>query len=57
MQYQIITGGKRLWAKDGQAGVLDAMILSQKTDLDADRAALLADIQREGTVFGKSHGK
>lgn len=52
MQYQIITTGVRLWAKDTQAALYECAILSDKTELNHARAALLADIQREGTVYG-----
>ena len=51
MQYQIITTGRRLWKKDLQAGLFECAMLSQKTELDTARAALLQDIQREGRVY------
>jgi len=51
MQYQIITTGRRLWKKDVQAGLFECAVLSQKTELDTARAALLQDIQREGRVY------
>lgn len=53
MQYQVITTGRRLWNKDSQAGIFESYILSEKTALDTARAALLADIQREGKVHGR----
>lgn len=53
MQYQVITTGKRLWAKDVQADVFECMVLSEKTTLDEARAGLLQDIQREGRVYGR----
>ncbi|WP_439862917.1 type VII toxin-antitoxin system MntA family adenylyltransferase antitoxin [Pseudomonas antarctica] len=53
MQYQVITTGHRLWNKDGQAGIFESYILSEKTALDAARAGLLADIQKEGKVHGR----
>ncbi|NUT87479.1 nucleotidyltransferase domain-containing protein [Pseudomonas corrugata] len=53
MQYQIVTRGQRLWAKDVQAGLFESFILSEKTDFDTARAALLKDIQEEGTVYGR----
>lgn len=52
LQYQIITTGRRLWQKDARAALYESAILSQKTDLDTARAGLLADIQKEGTVYG-----
>jgi predicted nucleotidyltransferase len=53
MQYQIITRGRRLWAADAQAALFESFILSEKTALDGARAGLLADIQREGRVYGR----
>ncbi len=53
MQYRIVTTGERWWAKDVQAGVFEATILSEKTELDAARAGLLADIRQRGTVYGR----
>ncbi len=52
MQYQVITGGRRLWAQDGRADLFESFILSEKTDLDERRAGLLADIYREGRIYG-----
>lgn len=52
MQYQIITTGVRWWAKDVQAGLFEAFILSEKTALDERRALQLQDIQREGRIYG-----
>lgn len=53
MQYQIVTLGQRLWAKDVQAGVFESFILSEKTAFDTARAGLLKDIHEEGTVYGR----
>ncbi len=53
MQYQVITTGRRLWNKDSQAGIFESYILSEKTALDAARAGLLADIQKDGKVHGR----
>ena len=52
MQHQIITGGERWWAKDTQASLFESAMLSEKTELDTSRAALLDDIQREGKIYG-----
>lgn len=52
MQYQIITTGQRWWAKDAQAALYEAAMLSEKTALDTARAGLLADIQAAGTIYG-----
>jgi predicted nucleotidyltransferase len=53
MQYQIITLGQRWWAKDVQAGIFEALILSEKTALDTARAGLLDDIAKEGVIHGR----
>ena len=53
MQYQIICSGTRLWASDARAAIYESFILSEKTALDALRAGLMADIQREGSVYGR----
>lgn len=52
MQYQIVTRGQRLWARDVQAGLYESFILSEKTALDTARAGLLKDIQKGGTIYG-----
>ena len=52
MQYQILTTGQRWWRKDIQADLFEAAVLSEKTELDAARAGVLADIQQRGTVYG-----
>ena len=53
MQYQIITTGERWRARDAQAALFEAAVLSEKTALDTVRAGLLADIQKEGTIYGR----
>ena len=53
MQYQIITTGKRLWERDSQAALYESFILSEKTALDEARAGLIADIGREGRIYGR----
>lgn len=52
MQYQIITTGCLLWGERPAAGLFECFVLSEKTALDAARADLLADISREGKVYG-----
>ncbi|MEO5659545.1 MAG: nucleotidyltransferase domain-containing protein [Polaromonas sp.] len=51
MQYQILTTGERWWAKDAQAALYEAAILSEKTALDTARAGLLGEIRKRGTVY------
>lgn len=53
MQYQVITTGRCLWARDTQAALYETFILSEKTALDEARAGLLADIQKTGSVYGR----
>jgi len=53
LQYQIITTGQRWWASDAQAALFEATILSDKTELDTARAGLLADIQKNGTIYAR----
>ncbi len=53
MQYQVITTGQRWWTANAQAALFEAAMLSEKTELDSARAALLVTIQREGTVYGR----
>ena len=53
MQYQIITTGKRLWARDSGPAIYESFILTAKTDLDEARAGLLEDIRRTGTIYGR----
>lgn len=53
MQYQVITTGQRWWAKDAQAALFEAAILSEKTALDTARRELLVDIQQRGTIHGR----
>lgn len=53
LQYQIVTSGERLWARDTQAAFYETYILSAKTALDEARAGILADIERTGTIYGR----
>lgn len=53
MQYQVITTGQRLWAKDHQAALFECHVLSDMTALNEARAPLLAQILREGSIHGR----
>lgn len=53
MQYRILSTGERWWAADSRADLYEAGVLSDKTELDAARADLLADVQREGRIYGR----
>ena len=52
MQYQIVTTGRRLWARDTQADLFECFVLSEKTALDEARAGLLSDIAKDGRIHG-----
>lgn len=53
MQYRILSTGQRWWAADSRADLYEAGILSDKTELDSARAGLIADVQREGRIYGR----
>lgn len=53
MQNQIITRGIRLYAREPVASLFESMVLSEKLELDAARAGLIADIEREGRVYDR----
>jgi predicted nucleotidyltransferase len=53
LQYQVITGGERWWARDSRADLYETAILSEKTAIDEARAGLIRDILREGRVYGR----
>jgi len=53
MQYQVITTGRRLWAKDMQADLFDVFVLNEKLALDELRAEQLNEIRETGRVYGK----
>jgi len=53
LQYQVVTAGERLWARDSQAAFYEVYILSAKTALDEARGGILADIERTGTIYGR----
>jgi predicted nucleotidyltransferase len=52
MQNQILTRGRRLWAKDVRAGLFEAAMLNEKIYLDQMRQALILDVQKRGAVHG-----
>jgi len=53
MQHQVLTTGRRLWARDVAAGLFESYVLTEKLEFDAARRDLLADIEREGSVHGR----
>lgn len=52
MQHQVLTGGQCWWAKDTQASLFEAAMLSEMTALNTARAGLLGDIQKQGKIYG-----
>lgn len=53
MQYQILTKGARLFAIDSSIGSYESSLLSEMTALNEARAGVLADIQKDGSVYGR----
>ena len=53
MQHQVITTGRRLWAKDIQADLFDVFVLNEKMALDELRAEQLNEIRETGRIYGK----
>lgn len=53
MQYQVLTTGRRLYARPLEASLWEAMVLSEKTRLDEARAGLVHDVLQRGTVPGR----
>lgn len=53
MQAQILHTGERWWAKNWQANLYEAGVLNDKIELDAARASLIAEVQREGRIYGR----
>jgi len=52
MQYQVLVNGERWWARDGNAALFEAAILSEKLELDRLRSGLLEDIAQRGHIHG-----
>lgn len=53
MQHQVVSTGRRLYARPLQAALWEAMVLSEKTRLDEARAGLIRDVLERGTVHGR----
>ncbi len=52
MQYQVLMRGKKLWSIEPAAGLFEAFVLSEYTQLGEARAGLLADIAKNGLIYG-----
>jgi predicted nucleotidyltransferase len=53
MQHQVVTTGRRLYAKPLVAELWEAMVLSEKTRLDEARSGLVRDVLARGAVHGR----
>jgi uncharacterized protein len=56
MQHQVLSTSRRLYLADGKSlavGQFECFVSSEKMALDVARAGLLADIAREGRVYGR----
>jgi len=53
MQYQVLTQGQRLWSKGLEADLFECFVMGEKLALDEARAGTLADIARDGRVYGR----
>lgn len=53
MQFEVLRHAQRLWAMDLEADLFECYVMSEKLQLDASRAGVLADIRREGRVHAR----
>jgi predicted nucleotidyltransferase len=53
MQFQVITRGKLLWAKQPAARLFECHVLDEKFTLDEGRAGILKDITIRGSVYAR----
>ena len=53
MQYQVVTTGRRLWARTLDADLFESFVLSEKTALDEARSGLMSDIQKTGRIHAR----
>ena len=53
MQYQVLMYGKRLWAEGLNADRFECFVMGEKLALDEARAGTLADIAKDGRVYGR----
>ena len=53
MQYQVLMHGKRLWAQGLDADLFECFVMGEKLSLDEARAGVLADIAKDGRVYGR----
>lgn len=53
MQFEVLRHAQRLWAKELEADLFECYVMSEKLQLDASRAGVLADIRREGRVHAR----
>ncbi|WP_310625288.1 type VII toxin-antitoxin system MntA family adenylyltransferase antitoxin [Limnohabitans sp.] len=53
MQNQILTQGKRWYAKDVRVGLFEAAMLNEKIYLDQARQRLVQEVMERGSVYGR----
>lgn len=53
MQYQVLTTGQCLWAKQPEASLFECFVMNEKLDFDMARSGLLDDIAQEGKIYGR----
>lgn len=53
MQYQVVTGGTRLWSAGPETDEFELFVLSEKMDLDLWRRPIIDQIQEEGHIYGR----
>ena len=54
LQHQVVTTGRRLFAAPGlDADRFEIFVLKEMTDFNEARAGVMADIAREGRVYGR----
>lgn len=53
MQYQILTGGQRLWSAGTATDEFELYVLSEKFDLDLWRQPLIDQIREQGHIYDR----
>jgi predicted nucleotidyltransferase len=51
MQFQVLTTGKRLWAKNSEADLFEIFVLNEKLELDERRLPQIQEILKRGSVY------
>jgi predicted nucleotidyltransferase len=53
MQHQVLSKGRRLWGQEPQAGLYECFAMNEMGRLNEARAEILADIAKEGSIYGR----